>query len=113
MPFWRGDGPGRPLPLGRAVGQLVRELGELPPERAAERLTADCRFDRAAADNLLAYLAEPHSLGEIAAHRFVYRPEDPIPFAEPVERRSMAQHLTRLLRQGRVREVEPGRFCAA
>jgi glyoxylase-like metal-dependent hydrolase (beta-lactamase superfamily II) len=77
------------------------------------------RLDRFAAvigrreERLLAYLAEPHSLGEIAAHRFVYRPEDPIPFAEPVERRSMAQHLTRLLRQGRVREVEPGRFCAA
>jgi len=75
------------------------------------------RLDRFAAvigrreERLLAYLAEPHSLDEIAAHRFVYRPEDPVPFAEPVERRSMAQHLARLLRQGRVREVEPGRFA--
>jgi glyoxylase-like metal-dependent hydrolase (beta-lactamase superfamily II) len=59
---------------------------------------------------LLAYLAEPRTLGEIAAHRFVYRPQDPVPFAEPVERRSMGQHVARLVRDGRVREVEPGRF---
>jgi glyoxylase-like metal-dependent hydrolase (beta-lactamase superfamily II) len=61
---------------------------------------------------LLAYLAEPHTLDEIAAHRFVYRPQDPVSFAEPVERRSMSQHLERLLRAGRVREVEPGRYLA-
>jgi hypothetical protein len=40
----------------------------------------------------------------------VYRPQDPVPFAEAVERRSMSQHVSRLLRAGRVREVEPGRF---
>jgi glyoxylase-like metal-dependent hydrolase (beta-lactamase superfamily II) len=59
---------------------------------------------------LLEYLAEPHSIAEIAQHRFVYRPGDPVPFAEAVERRSMSQHVSRLLRAGRVREVEPGRF---
>jgi glyoxylase-like metal-dependent hydrolase (beta-lactamase superfamily II) len=63
-------------------------------------------------ERLLAYLAEPRSLDAVAAHRFVYRPEDAVPFAEPVERRSMAQHVARLLRQGRVREVEPGRYAA-
>ena len=62
---------------------------------------------------LLAFLAEPRSLDEIAAHRFVYRPSDPVPFAEPVERRSMAQHVARLARDGRVGEVAPGRFRAA
>jgi hypothetical protein len=77
------------------------------------------RLDRFAAvigrreERLLAYLGQPRSLDEVAAHRFVYRPEDPVPFAEPVERRSMAQHLARLVRRGRVREVEPGRFAAA
>jgi glyoxylase-like metal-dependent hydrolase (beta-lactamase superfamily II) len=77
------------------------------------------RLDRYAAviarreERLLAFLAEPRTLGEIAAHRFVYRPGDAVPFAEPVERRSMAQHLARLARDGRVREVEPGRFRAA
>jgi ATP-dependent Lhr-like helicase len=27
LPFWRGDGPGRPIELGRAIGAFVRELG--------------------------------------------------------------------------------------
>jgi glyoxylase-like metal-dependent hydrolase (beta-lactamase superfamily II) len=76
------------------------------------------RLDRFAAvigsreARLLAYLSEPRSLDEVAAHRFVYRPTDPVPFAEAVERRSMALHLARLARQGRVRELEPGRYTA-
>lgn len=61
---------------------------------------------------LLAYLAEPRDLDEIAEHRFIYRPEDPVPFATPVERWSMQQHVERLLREGRVHEVEPGRYQA-
>src|SRR4026209_1220355 len=61
---------------------------------------------------LLEFLAEPHSLDEIAAHRFVYRPQDEISFAEPVERRSMGQHVERLLRDGRVEEVEEGRYLS-
>jgi hypothetical protein len=42
----------------------------------------------------------------------VYRPQDPVLFAEAVERRSMQQHLDRLLQAGRIREVEPGAFVA-
>jgi len=61
---------------------------------------------------LLSYLVEPHTLAEVAEHRFVYRKSDPVPFAAPVERRSMRQHIDRLARQGRVREIEPGRFQA-
>jgi glyoxylase-like metal-dependent hydrolase (beta-lactamase superfamily II) len=62
---------------------------------------------------LLAYLGgAPRSLDEIARHRFVYRPQDAVPFAEVVEARSMGQHLARLARDGRVREVEAGRFLA-
>jgi len=71
------------------------------------------RFTAVIADRerrLLEYLAEPHSIAEVAEHRFVYRPGDPVAFAEAVERRSMSQHVSRLLRAGRVREVEPGRF---
>jgi len=62
---------------------------------------------------LLAYLAEPHTLDDIVAHRFVYRPQDQVTFADGVERRSMAMHLARLARDGRVRELEPGRYRAA
>jgi glyoxylase-like metal-dependent hydrolase (beta-lactamase superfamily II) len=64
-------------------------------------------------ERLVAFLRSgPHDLAAIARHRFVYRPEDDVPWAEPVERRSMAQHLARLLAGGRVREVEPGRYLA-
>lgn len=62
---------------------------------------------------LLGLLGEPRTLEEVVAHRFVYRPDDPIPFADPVERRSMSQHIERLIGAGHVREVEPGRYLAA
>ena len=81
-----------------------------------ERETYLARMDRFVAkirdreDRLLDYLSEPHSLDEIAQHRFVYRPGDPVLFAEPVERRSMGQHVDRLVEAGRVEEAEPGRY---
>ncbi len=59
---------------------------------------------------LLEYLAAPRTLDEIAEHRFVYRPGDPVAFATPVERWSMQQHVERLIREGRVEEVEAGRY---
>jgi len=61
---------------------------------------------------LLEFLAEPRTLDDIARHRFVYRPGDAVPYAEDVERRSMGQHVDRLLAAGRVAEVEPGRYRA-
>ncbi len=61
-------------------------------------------------ERLLDYLAEAHDMNEIVAHRFIYRPTDDISFADGVERRSMEQHLERLVAGGQVREVEPGRF---
>jgi glyoxylase-like metal-dependent hydrolase (beta-lactamase superfamily II) len=83
-------------------------------DRAAylERLD---RFARVIADReqrLLAYLAEPRTLDDIVAHRFVYRPQDPVLFADGVEQRSASLHLARLARDGRVRELEPGRYDA-
>ena len=63
-------------------------------------------------ERMLVFLAEPRTLDEIVAHRFVYRPQDPVPFADGVERRSMSQHLDRLLRQGRVERRPGGRFAA-
>ncbi|HXQ22918.1 MAG TPA: MBL fold metallo-hydrolase [Candidatus Acidoferrales bacterium] len=74
------------------------------------------RLDRFAAviqsreHRLVEFLAEPRTLDDIVAHRFVYRPQDDVPFAAAVERRSMSQHVERLLRAGRVREVEPGSY---
>lgn len=62
---------------------------------------------------LLEFLRDsPRSLPDIARHRFVYRPGDEIPWADPIELRSMEQHVARLEAAGRVLEVEPGRFRA-
>jgi len=61
---------------------------------------------------LLEYLEEPRSLDEIAEHRFVYRPADPVPFASAVERRSMGLHLERLERKGAVTRPDPDRWRA-
>jgi len=61
---------------------------------------------------LLAYLADPHTLEEVVAHRFVYRAKDPMAFIDAVERRSMSQHIERLLRDGRVKDAGSGRYVA-
>ena len=88
-------------------------IGVLDREAFLERLGRYEAVIASREQRLLEYLAEPRTLGEIAAHRFVYRPKDDVLFAEPVERRSMGQHLARLERQGRVGQPEPGRFPAA
>ena len=58
MPFWKGDGPGRPLEFGRRIGALVRELRALPRPAALTRLVAEHDLDPGAAENLLQFLAD-------------------------------------------------------
>ena len=58
MPFWRGDGIGRPLDFGRAIGKLTRELTAAPPDTARRRLMEQHALDARAASNLLTYLHE-------------------------------------------------------
>ena len=57
MPFWHGDGPGRPLELGRAIGAFVRELraGAAKGVDPVQRLR-DGGLDDRAATNLVSYL---------------------------------------------------------
>ncbi|WP_308467421.1 Lhr family ATP-dependent helicase [Rathayibacter soli] len=57
LPFWKGDGIGRPAELGRAIGAFVRELSGASPTDATARCT-DAGLDERATRNLLAYLAE-------------------------------------------------------
>ncbi len=57
MPFWKGDAPGRPVELGKALGAFVRELATATPEAAAARAHA-AGLDAWGTGNLLAYLAE-------------------------------------------------------
>jgi ATP-dependent helicase Lhr and Lhr-like helicase len=57
VPFWHGDGLGRPFELGEALGVFNREVQGATPEKARERLSAAGLDDRAQA-NLLAHLNE-------------------------------------------------------
>ncbi len=56
MPFWHGDGPGRPAELGRAVGAFTREIRAAPD--AVDRLMAQHHLDERAAANLVGYLTD-------------------------------------------------------
>ena len=58
MPFWRGEGPGRPMEFGRAIGALARRLIKLDREEAERQLVREHALDPRAASNLLNYLHE-------------------------------------------------------
>jgi ATP-dependent Lhr-like helicase len=54
VPFWRGDGVGRPAELGRAIGEFAREAVAREPAELAKEYDLDQR----AANNLVTYLRE-------------------------------------------------------
>jgi len=54
VPFWKGDGIGRPAELGRAIGVFAREAVSREPKELAKEYD----LDRRAAENLVAYLRE-------------------------------------------------------
>src|SRR5712692_8586016 len=56
--FWHGDALGRPVEVGRAMGQAMRELTAMEPDQAVARLQERSRFDDRAASNLLNYLSD-------------------------------------------------------
>ncbi|MET4052340.1 ATP-dependent Lhr-like helicase [Frigoribacterium sp. PvP054] len=57
VPFWKGDGIGRPAELGKAIGGYVRELSNSNEADATTRVAAG-GLDERAARNLIAFLAE-------------------------------------------------------
>src|SRR5437867_1704711 len=56
IPFWKGEGPGRPYELGESIGRASRELVALSEPKALERLTKQHSLDEQAAQNLLTFL---------------------------------------------------------
>ncbi|HET8976076.1 MAG TPA: DEAD/DEAH box helicase [Solirubrobacterales bacterium] len=54
VPFWRGDGIGRPSDLGRAIGAFAREAVNAD----SKQLATENDLDELAAQNLVAYLQE-------------------------------------------------------
>ncbi|MFN8108510.1 MAG: hypothetical protein U0Y82_01465 [Thermoleophilia bacterium] len=72
VPFWRGEGVGRPAELGAAVGAMARELVSAPREAAITRLRGDADFDERAATNLVQYLHDQAaSTGTVPSDRTI------------------------------------------
>ncbi len=66
VPFWKGDGLGRPVELGRSMGAFTREIWQTTTtgvngrETAQRRLVEEHDLDELAAANVLGYLEEEH-----------------------------------------------------
>ncbi|MDX1733229.1 MAG: DEAD/DEAH box helicase, partial [Halioglobus sp.] len=58
MPFWRGDGVGRPLELGRAIGALTRTLSRTNRKQALALLTGEHALEPKAAEILYDYVQD-------------------------------------------------------
>jgi len=58
VPFWKGEGVGRPYELGEKIGAASRELSALGDDAAIERLRDEYLLDERAAGNLLAFLRD-------------------------------------------------------
>ncbi|MFL6020236.1 MAG: DEAD/DEAH box helicase, partial [Gaiellaceae bacterium] len=58
VPFWKGEGVGRPFELGEAIGRTSRELVALSEPKALARLQEEHRLDERAARNLVTFLNE-------------------------------------------------------
>ena len=55
VPFWRGDGIGRPAELGRAIGAFTREIATSSAESIRDRV-ASGGLDERAVNNLIAFV---------------------------------------------------------
>jgi ATP-dependent helicase Lhr and Lhr-like helicase len=62
VPFWKGEGVGRPYELGAAIGRASRELVSLPEDKALARLGDEFLLDERAARNLLTFLREQEAV---------------------------------------------------
>jgi ATP-dependent Lhr-like helicase len=65
MPFWRGEGPGRPYELGKALGAFVREVDAHDPDDLRAWLAAAHKCDAFAADNIGAHVAAQRAAGAV------------------------------------------------
>ena len=61
VPFWKGEGLGRPFELGEKIGRASRELAALSDAQALARLRGDYHLDERAAGNLVTFLREQAS----------------------------------------------------
>ena len=72
VPFWKGEGVGRPFELGQKIGAASRELTALKDAKAFERLRSEYHLDERAARNLLTFLREQHdATGAVPSDRTI------------------------------------------
>jgi ATP-dependent helicase Lhr and Lhr-like helicase len=72
VPFWKGEGVGRPYELGEAIGATSRELVALPEAKALAKLRDEHSLDERAAHNLLTFLGEQQAAtGAVPSDRTV------------------------------------------
>jgi ATP-dependent Lhr-like helicase len=71
VPFWKGEGVGRPYELGRKIGEASRTLSALSDPRAVGRLREEYHLDERAAKNLLAFLRDQQRLSALPTDRTV------------------------------------------
>jgi ATP-dependent Lhr-like helicase len=72
LPFWRGDGPGRPVELGQAIGAFCRQVAALDPGEVRNWVCQQSPLDPLAADNLVAYLREQReATGQVPSDRTI------------------------------------------
>ena len=72
LPFWRGEGPGRPLELGRAIGAFCRRLAAIEGEEAPAWVQAQAPLDDLAALNLATYVREQReATGQVPSDRTI------------------------------------------
>ncbi|HEX5800276.1 MAG TPA: DEAD/DEAH box helicase [Gaiellaceae bacterium] len=65
VPFWKGEGVGRPYELGEKIGRAARELSALSEKAALARLRGEYHLDERAARNLLTYLEEQQAATQV------------------------------------------------
>lgn len=76
------------------------------------------RLDRFAAriaereEAMVAFLDRPRTMEAMVAHRFLYPPHAAMPFIDAVEKRSIEQHLARMVRSDRVRKASATEWIA-
>ena len=72
VPFWKGEGIGRPYELGAALGQTAREIVALDDARAVTRLREEHSLDALAARNLVTFLRDQEAAtGAVPSDRTV------------------------------------------
>ncbi|MGI8973464.1 MAG: DEAD/DEAH box helicase [Gaiella sp.] len=71
VPFWKGEGVGRPYELGRKIGAGARELVALSDERATRKLREEYHLDAWAAKNLLGFLREQETSSALPSDKTI------------------------------------------